>query len=350
MYELTLDDCCSSKSEIWNIAIADGFTVQINDSIYVDVGSGPQCYTISENGGPIVTTPDAYYINYYQSDSACTTCTTDKPCPSPTPTPTISITATPSVTKTPSVTPSTPPLLNQVINCSTSTSYLVNFSLIGYVPTGPVTYLHMAAGSTAPSGCYTIVQDEPPIGSSQGFVSDIGDNDTTCIQCAGKPVPSLSVTPTISVTPTRTISITPSPTRTPSITPTKSPTPTPSICTTQITINWAIQSCARGTFNITSGGSTLYAKNATGVAGSGSDTITVPYNATIQINATASYQATGGCTSTQQSATQATVTNGGGDGVTRTCYSDTTPVSFTYSYSKTCPTSVITLDYVTEPL
>jgi hypothetical protein len=228
VYELTLDECCGGKSEIWNIAIADSFTVQLNDSIYVDVGDGPQCYIISESGGPVVVTPDAYYINYYENDGTCTACTSSNPCPSPTPTPSISITATPSVTRTPSVTPSLPEVLAEITACSGGATFLVSFTAAGGgIPAGPVTYLSFFPGGDVPNGCYTIVGGEPPIGPVDGVVSSIGDTSTTCIQCTGKPIPSISSTPSISITPTRTISITPSPTRTPSLTPTKTPTPSP---------------------------------------------------------------------------------------------------------------------------
>ena len=43
--------------------------------------------------------------------------------------------------------------------------------------------------------------------------------------------------------------------------------------------------------------------------------------------------------------------NGGANGVKIVRYSeDSVQPSFTYSYTKTCPTTVITLDYVTETL
>jgi len=69
------------------------------------------------------------------------------------------------------------------------------------------------------------------------------------------------------------------------------------------------------------------------------------------LNGSASYIASGSCPIGQQSAISMTPVNGGANGVNITKLSDTSvPPTFTYSYTKTCPTTVITLDYVTEPL
>ena len=341
-----VEECCGAKQTLVYVAIPDAYIPAIGDSMYMDIGLGAQCYSIVEEpleGG----TPDTTVIFYYPGN-ICTNCTAVNTCPSPTPTPSISISPTPSVTKTPSVTPSLPLIQQEITNCSTSATYLVSFTVVGSIPTGPVTYLSFFPGGDVPNGCYTISSGEPPFGPSDGVVSSIGDNSASCSVCTGKPVPSSSPSPSLTATPTRTISITPSPTRTPSLTPTKSPTP--SVCVPQITINWSIQTCARGTFNITSNGTTVYSRNATAVAGSGSDTISVPLGATIALNGTALYVSSPGCPITQQSGNLMTASGGGADGGTRVCYSDTPPNSYSYSFAKTCATTTITLIYETEPL
>ena len=277
IYRYTADllSCCDEGYAFEGVKIQSTSELQSSYVVVADAGSGNQCWTLSNVTSTSFVTPDFVITEFWPSPFECYVCDPYYPCPSPTPsvtasvtpsvTPSISVSVTPSITATPSVTPtisltpsitpSTPPLLNQVINCSTSTSYLVNFSLIGYIPTGPVTYLSFIGESVAPSGCYTISQDEPPIGSSQGLVTDIGDNSTTCIQCTGKPIPSLSVTPTISVTPTRTISITPSPTRTPTVSPSLTPSASQSVFTLTLATLTGADTCAKGELRIKKNGS-----------------------------------------------------------------------------------------------
>jgi len=262
---LTVEECCGTKQTLTYIAIPDAYTPAIGDSMYMDIGEGAQCYSIVEE--PIVFgTPVTTVISYYPGN-ICTNCTAVNTCPSPTPTPSISISPTPSVTKTPSVTPSLLLIQQEVTNCSTSATYLVSFTVVGSIPTGPVTYLSFFPGGDVPNGCYTISSGEPPFGPSDGVVSSIGDNSASCIVCTGKPVPSSSPSPSLTATPTRTISITPSPTRTPSLTPTKSPTPTPSPSTVVYTLNLTTLTgadlCAKGELRIKKNGVTvgLYDKN-----------------------------------------------------------------------------------------
>jgi hypothetical protein len=214
-----------------------------------------------------------------------------------------------------------------------------NFAYVGTPTPGQVLYV---TGTDGVKDCYIVGQ------SAEGatFTVQTVTAYVDCETCAAGPIPTPSITPTRTPSATPAASITPTRTKTP--TPTR--TVTPSICTTQIVIDWSIQTCARGTFRIYVNGSQVYSKNAVAVAGSGVDTITVPYGSTINIQGTATYIGSVSCPLTQQSATAATVVGGGGDGATKVCFSDTLPNTFSYTYTKTCPTSTIYLEYVTEPL
>ena len=87
------------------------------------------------------------------------------------------------------------------------------------------------------------------------------------------------------------------------------------------------------------------------VAGSGSDTITVPYGATITLNGSALAVSSPSCTSIYDtSAINMTPQFGGANGVGIVRVSNGSPNTFSYSYTKTCPTTVITLDYVPNPI
>lgn len=97
-------------------------------------------------------------------------------------------------------------------------------------------------------------------------------------------------------------------------------------------------------------GTTVYIKNATAVDGSGFDTVSVPAGATVQLNGTAIYVSSPGCPITQQSGNLMVASGGGADGATRVCYSDTPPNSYSYTFTKGCATTAITLVYETEPL
>lgn len=316
--------------------------IGIGYSIFIDLdnGLGQRCYYIEESvsieAGVYPTT--ARYDFGYCSLSECSSA-----CPSPTPT----------STATPTITPTTPELVYELESCGDAEIYFGNFALVG-PPTLDIVYVE---GPAIPSGCYIV----------RGFVGTSADTLITarvdynrCVDCEAGPAVSVTPTPTRTPTPTKTPTVTPTRTSTPAptssptrtVTPTRTPTmtATPSVCTTQITINWTIQTCARGTFQILVNGSPVYSKNAVAVSGSGSDTITVPYGSTITLNGNATYIASGPCPIGQQSAISMTPVNGGANGVNITRYSDGTPTNFSYSYTKTCPTTVITLDYVTEPI
>jgi hypothetical protein len=221
-------------------------------------------------------------------------------------------------------------------------------------PNNDVVYINFDGGS----GCYIV----------QGLTGEPADvyvlsktDQTDCNTCNVSPTPTPTQTRTPAATPTVTPTKTPTstPTRTPTGTPTttptptktKTPTPTQSNCSTQIQINWAIQTCARGTFEILVNGGSVYTKNALGIAGSGTDTISVPYNSTITLNGSAINVAGGSCVGIYDtSAINMTPTSGGANGVTIVRVSDGTPNTFSYSYTKTCPNTVITLDYVPNPI
>jgi hypothetical protein len=116
-------------------------------------------------------------------------------------------------------------------------------------------------------------------------------------------------------------------------------------------VNWAIQTCARGTFSIFVNGSQVYSKNALGIAGSGTDFINVPFNSTITLQGEAlDTTGTGGCAIYDTSAINMTPQFGGANGVGIVRVSDGTPSTFSYNYTKTCPNTVITLDYVPNPI
>ena len=276
-YNADLSNCCDAGYEFEGVKIQSTSELQSSDVVVVDVGLGDQCWTLGNVTPTSFVTPDFVITESYVSPADCSTCGVFHPCPSPTPsvtasvtpsvTPSISVSVTPSITATPSVTPtisitpsitpSTPPLLNEVTNCSTSITYLVNFSLIGYIPTGPVTYLNMGDGSTALSGCYTISQSEPPIGPSDGLVTDIGDNSTTCSQCTGKPIPSPSATPSISITPSPTISLTPSISISPTVSPSLTPSASQTVFTLTLTTESGADTCAKGELRIKKNGSVV---------------------------------------------------------------------------------------------
>jgi hypothetical protein len=339
-----LIDCCTELREgLYNINVIGGQSIGVGYSIFIDLGngSGPRCYYIQESNPlelGIYTTTSKFDFGY------CSLAECSGACPSPTPT----------TTSTPTVTPTTSQLVYELSPCGGGESYFGNFAIVG-APTTDVVYVQ---GSAIPSGCY-IVLGAIIIPADTSITVKVGYNN--CETCQAGPAVSVTPTSTRTPTPTRTPTVTPTRTSTPAptssptrtLTPTRTPTmtATPSVCTTQITINWAIQTCARGTFSILVNGSSVYTKNALAIAGSGSDTITVPYGSTITLNGSASYIASGGCPIGQQSAISMTPVNGGANGVTIVRYSeDSVPPSFTYSYTKTCPTTVITLDYVTEPL
>jgi hypothetical protein len=226
--------------------------------------------------------------------------------------------------------------------------------------------------STIVTGDLPYIFDIPsPYNNGDSYMVKVVDDENcvitgiTSIAYTVTPTPTPTVTPSISltpsltptntVTPTSTTTQTPTPTVTKTLTPTPTRTPTmtatPSVCTTQITINWGILTCARGTFSILVNGSSVYIKNALGIAGSGSDTITVPYGSTITLDGSATNVSGGGCVGIYDtSSINMTPSFGGANGVSIVRISDGTPNSFSYSYTKTCPTTVITLDYVPNPI
>jgi hypothetical protein len=342
-----LIDCCTELREgLYNINVIGGQSIGVGYSIFIDLGngSGPRCYYIQESnpiGSGIYTTTSKFDFGY------CSLAECSGACPSPTPT----------TTSTPTVTPTTSQLVYELSPCpSGGESYFGNFAIVG-APTTDVVYVQ---GSIIPSGCYIVVKSSI-IPADTSITVKVDYN--TCEICQEGPA--------VSVTPTPAVSVTPTPTRTPTVTPTKTSTPaptssptrtltptrtptmtaTPSVCTTQITINWAIQTCARGTFSILVNGSSVYTKNALGIAGSGSDTITVPYGSTITLNGSAINVSGGGCVGIYDtSAINMTPSFGGANGVGIVRVSDGTPNNFSYSYTKTCPTTVITLDYVPNPI
>jgi hypothetical protein len=326
--------------------------VNAGDTIIIDVGKGEQCYTVGENLEPSVTF-DWSVIQVLSGDN-CGTPICDAYCPTPTPT------VTP--TKTPTPTPTETTVYSELlfISCCDVNEYVIYDNGSAPVFTPGMVY-NIVGQSGMPNGCYTAVNTvERPnyIGLWNGSTNGIYDDCSTCIgenPCPAQPTPQATTTPTLTrtptVTPTRTTTPTVTPTRTFTPTPTRTFTPTPSVCTTQITINWAIQTCARGTFSILVNGSTVYTKNALGILGSGTDTITVPYNSTITLNGSAINVAGASCVSIYDtSAINMTPVGGGANGVGIVRVSDGTPNNFSYSYTKTCPTTVITLDYVPNPI
>lgn len=385
-------DCCDSRNTYADVVVGTvGQYVDAGYSVYVDLGEGDglRCYYVetwdtSENVSLITT--NIFGFGY------CTLPQCENACPSPTPS------VTPSVTPTTTPTPS--PVWTWAFIFETPVVEVTNFTFIdpsdtynfeqGSFPasqsSGGAFGTHSNFSSMDPAGALmnldasagfrfiltingsTVVDFNGSAGDGQEYVlgSQLKDRLSTdiivfrftnlaSVSPTPTSTPTKTPTPTVTPTVTPTKTSTPAPTTTPTrtVTPTRTSTPTPtsSVCTTQITVNWTIQNCARGTFNIQVNGSTVYSKNALAIAGSGSDTITVPFGSTITLNGSASYIASGSCPIGQQSAISMTPVNGGANGVNITRYSDTsTPPTFTYSYTKTCPTTVITLDYVTEPL
>jgi hypothetical protein len=343
-YQFDLIDCCTELREgLYNINVIGGQSIGIGYSIFIDLGngSGPRCYYIQESNsielGIYLTTSrfDFGYCSLVECSGAC---------PSPTPT----------TTSTPTPTPTLPELVYEITPCRGGETYYANFAIVG-PPTTDVVYIN---SPTAPEGCYIVLGSS--LNAADTFIQFKVDYDS-CLECEAGPASSPTPTPTRTATPTVTPTVTPTKTSTPAptttptrtVTPTRTSTPTPtsSVCTTQITINWAIQTCARGTFSILVNGSSVYIKNALGIAGSGSDTITVPYGSTITLNGSALNISGGGCVGIYDtSAINMTPSFGGANGVGIVRVSDGTPNNFSYSYTKTCPTTVITLDYVPNPI
>jgi hypothetical protein len=87
-YEMSLVGCCEGEApQLYKIEFPVGIIPTINDSIYLDLGSGPSCYNI-DSIPTITDSSDYIYITFYGGDSDCSACTNDHICPSPTPTPT----------------------------------------------------------------------------------------------------------------------------------------------------------------------------------------------------------------------------------------------------------------------
>lgn len=339
-----LIDCCDSRNTYEDVVVGTvGQYVDAGYSVYLDLGEGDglRCYYIetwevSEEVSLITTNIFGFgFCNLPQCENAC---------PSP----------TPSVTPTLTPTPTNAELVYEITPCRGGETYYANFAIVG-PPTTDVVYIN---SPTAPEGCYIVSGSS--LNAADTFIQFKVDYDS-CLECEAGPASSPTPTPTRTATPTVTPTVTPTKTSTPAptttptrtVTPTRTSTPTPtsSVCTTQITINWAIQTCARGTFSILVNGSSVYIKNALGIAGSGSDTITVPYGSTITLNGSALNVSGGGCVGIYDtSAINMTPSFGGANGVGIVRVSDGTPNNFSYSYTKTCPTTVITLDYVPNPI
>ena len=141
-------------------------------------------------------------------------------------------TNTSTPTQTPTVTPTTYPLNYEIFACDTTTSYIVDFTIIGY-PENEYFYLEFNSGSSINSGCYqafNVVSNAlPNLGVVSGYTGY-----SNCSLCYS--ANSITPTPTASVTQTPTIT----PTNTPTLTPTLTenyvpPTPTPSTSVTPTT-------------------------------------------------------------------------------------------------------------------
>jgi hypothetical protein len=321
----------------------DGSTPSVGDTIAINLGEGDgtRCYII--NGGVQTTEENTslFVVTNYGS-SNCFDCTQSYICPSPTPTPTV----------TPSITPTNAEIALKLYPCAGGEPVYGNFALFG-VPSVGTYYIE---GTNGTRGCFEYLGDEAGEGATF-LVQSLSTSYEDCTACAeGPPVSPTatpSKTPTSSIAPTITPTRTKTPTVTRSITPTKTktPTPTPSPCTTQIVIDWSIMTCSRGTFNIYVNGSNVYSKNALAIAGSGVDTITVPYGATINLQGSAQYIASGPCPIGYESSISMTPVGGGANGVTIVKRSETDdPPTFSYTYTKTCPTTTIYLVYETQPI
>ena len=254
-YTVQLDNCCSIGYSLSFIKIQSTNELQDDDVVVVNVGGGNQCWTLSNVVTSSFEVPDFVITEWYSPPADCSTCGNYNPCPtatpSPTPTVTPTSTVTPTVTATPSITPSNVPLLYQITACTDNTVYNASFTLFGYLPTGPYTYISFASGSI-PNGCYQIQpQAGELIESYSGVVGDVGTNSTSCIQCTGKPIPSPSPTRTVTPTPSITASKTPTPSVTPSITPTSTP---PTIYTLTLLSETGADSCAKGELRIRKNG------------------------------------------------------------------------------------------------
>ena len=254
-YTVQLDNCCSIGYSLSFIKIQSTNELQDNDRVVVNVGGGNQCWTLSNVVTSSFEVPDFVITEWYSPPADCSTCNDYNPCPtatpSPTPTVTPTSTVTPTVTATPSITPSNVPLLYQITACTDNTVYNASFTLFGYLPTGPYTYISFASGSI-PNGCYQIQpQAGELIESYSGVVGDVGTNSTSCIQCTGKPIPSPSPSRTVTPTPSITASKTPTPSVTPSITPTSTP---PTIYTLTLLSETGADSCSKGELRIRKNG------------------------------------------------------------------------------------------------
>jgi hypothetical protein len=190
-----LQDCCDSNTyPSVNISFAAGFTVNVGDSLYIDIGFGDFCYTVlsvSDNTGTGYI-PNSIYLN----DVSCEQClSAHSPCPTPTPTPTVTPT------------------------CSCiEYSYLWLDPPIGTCGEG-VTYTDCAGDSAIifpPGGAWSAGDSGTICSLTTPTYAGGGVCETqvviTALGCCG------SITPTPTTTPTTT------PTRT--VTPTKTPTPT----------------------------------------------------------------------------------------------------------------------------
>jgi len=317
---------------------------------------------------------------------------TETPTTTPTTTPTItpSVTPTNTPTETPTNTPSNTPS-NTVTITPTNTTSTTPTNTVTPTPSQTPSYEFYSANLE--DCCNSVGYESVGFGALQGTMLNIGDvlrvdigQGLNCYQItgsinAGPPTsvlvqevyqsgcgdcildlpsgicPTPTPTPTSSITPTNTVTPTITPTRTrtptPTITPTRTltPTPTNSTCETQITVNWDIIECARGTFAIAVNGNVVYNRNAIGIAGSGTDNVTVPFGASITLSGSALNVSGGACVAIYDtSAINMTPTGGGANGVGIVRVSDGTPNTFSYTFSKTCSTTTVTLDYVPNPI
>jgi hypothetical protein len=187
-----LQDCCDSNVYTSvNISFAASFTVDVGDSLYIDIGFGDFCYTvlaISDNTGTGFI-PNTIYLD----DESCIQClSAHSPCPTPTPTPTITPTCNCIQY---SYTFNDPPACSEPINYTACNGTPSSIS-----PSG-ATWVDGESG--------TFCSTTTPTNSCIGFsLSSFG--------CCGSITPTPTTTPTI--TPTKTV--TPTLTSTPTVTPT----------------------------------------------------------------------------------------------------------------------------------
>jgi hypothetical protein len=163
---------------------------------------------------------------------------------------------TPSVTPpvTPTNTPSSsvPEILAVIQTCEgVPTQYTVSFTLIGFIPAGPIVYLNFTQGNLG-RGCYEIISGPEPTAAFD-IVGDYGANFDSCEECSNPAVsqtPASTVTRTPTLTPTRTPTVTPTKTFTPTPTKTKTPTPTPTAycnCAANLNTTFTIYESIAGT-------------------------------------------------------------------------------------------------------